>query len=144
MSEPVFEIFRDRLGKFRFRLKASDGSIVAVSEGYESKEGLSHAIETIRNIAPKAKTRETTLQELARDVKEIKETQFRQEEHSNISFYFGALLGGLIGVIGNFFVSYLVMTPPNIAGLIISGILLIVTVIVLLYQVRKQRRAFGG
>lgn len=138
MAEPVFEIFIDRLGKFRYRLKASDGSIVAISEGYESKEGLVNAIETIRNIAPKAKTTETTLQEVARDVKEIKETQFRQEKHSNISFYFGVLLGGLIGVIGNFFVSYLVMTPQNIAGLIISGILLIIMFIVLLYQVRKH------
>jgi len=138
MSEPVFEIYKDLAGRFRFRLKASDGSIVAVGESYESKEELRHAIETIRNIAPKAKTIETALQDVTRDVKEIKETQFRQEKHSKLSFYFGVLLGGLIGVLGNFFVSYLVMTPQNIAGLTISGILLTIVFIILLYKVRKH------
>ena len=32
-----FEIYQDRAGKYRFRLKASNGQIVASGEAYESK-----------------------------------------------------------------------------------------------------------
>ncbi|MEE9265033.1 MAG: DUF1508 domain-containing protein, partial [Vicinamibacteria bacterium] len=32
-----FEIFKDRRGEFRFRLRASNGEIVLASEGYRSK-----------------------------------------------------------------------------------------------------------
>ena len=34
-----FEIFKDRRGEFRFRLRASNGEIVLASEGYRSKAG---------------------------------------------------------------------------------------------------------
>jgi uncharacterized protein YegP (UPF0339 family) len=33
-----FEIFKDAVGKFRFRLRAKNGEIIAESQGYESKE----------------------------------------------------------------------------------------------------------
>ena len=32
-----FEVYKDRAGKFRFRLKASNGQVVATGEAYESK-----------------------------------------------------------------------------------------------------------
>jgi hypothetical protein len=32
-----FELFKNAAGKFRFRLKARNGEIIAVSEAYESK-----------------------------------------------------------------------------------------------------------
>ena len=34
-----FEIYNDKAGKFRFRLKAANGEIVANGEAYESKDG---------------------------------------------------------------------------------------------------------
>lgn len=36
---PKFEIYQDTAGKFRFRLKAANGEVIAVGEAYESKDG---------------------------------------------------------------------------------------------------------
>ena len=36
-SQGVFEIYKDRKGEFRFRLKAANGEIILASEGYKSK-----------------------------------------------------------------------------------------------------------
>jgi uncharacterized protein YegP (UPF0339 family) len=32
-----FEVYSDKAGKFRFRLKASNGQVVATGEAYETK-----------------------------------------------------------------------------------------------------------
>ena len=48
MSEPVFEWYKDKSGKYRFRLKAANGEIIAVSEGYASKEGCVGGIESVK------------------------------------------------------------------------------------------------
>ena len=55
MPEPVFEWYKDKLGKFRFRLKAANGEVIAVSEGYTSKEGCVNGIESVKKNAPKVK-----------------------------------------------------------------------------------------
>jgi len=34
-----FEMYKDKAGKYRFRLKAGNGQIVLASESYESKSG---------------------------------------------------------------------------------------------------------
>jgi uncharacterized protein YegP (UPF0339 family) len=58
MSVPVFEWYKDKAGKYRFRLKAENGEIIAVSEGYESKEGCVGGIESVKKNAAKAKIME--------------------------------------------------------------------------------------
>jgi uncharacterized protein len=55
MPEPVFEWYVDKKGKYRFRLKAGNGEIIAVSEGYNSKEGCVGGIESVKKNAPLAK-----------------------------------------------------------------------------------------
>lgn len=55
MSEPVFEWYKGKAGKFRFRLKAANGEVIAVSEGYTSKEGCVNGIESVKKNAPIAK-----------------------------------------------------------------------------------------
>jgi len=55
MPEPVFEWYKDKNGKFRFRLKAANGEIIAVSEGYNSKDGCVNGIESVKKNAPIAK-----------------------------------------------------------------------------------------
>ena len=55
MPEPVFEWYKDAKGKFRFRLKAANGEIIAVSEAYASKEGCVGGIESVKKNAPIAK-----------------------------------------------------------------------------------------
>jgi uncharacterized protein YegP (UPF0339 family) len=52
LTNPKFEIFMDKGDKYRFRLKAMNGEIVAASQGYMSKESCKKGIESIsRNAA---------------------------------------------------------------------------------------------
>lgn len=44
-----YEIFKDKAGKFRFRLVASNGETIAASEeGFESKRACENTIELVR------------------------------------------------------------------------------------------------
>ena len=52
MAEPKFEWFKDKSGKFRFRLKAPNGEIIATGEAYNSKEACANGIESIKKNAP--------------------------------------------------------------------------------------------
>ena len=55
MPEPIFEWYKNKSGEFRFRLKAPNGEIIAVSEGYNSKDGCLTGIESVKKNAPIAK-----------------------------------------------------------------------------------------
>jgi uncharacterized protein len=55
MPEPMFEWYKDKKGKFRFRLKAANGEIIATSEAYSSKDGCVSGIESVKKNAPLAK-----------------------------------------------------------------------------------------
>jgi len=55
VPEPVFEWYKDKAGKYRFRLKAANGETIAVSEGYASKEGCVGGIESVKKNAATAK-----------------------------------------------------------------------------------------
>jgi len=55
LAEPKFEWFKDKTGKFRFRLKAANGEIIATSEAYESKDACTNGIESVKKNAPIAK-----------------------------------------------------------------------------------------
>jgi uncharacterized protein YegP (UPF0339 family) len=46
-----FELTKDKAGKFRFRLKAGNGEIIAVSEAYESKSAAKNGIESVQKNA---------------------------------------------------------------------------------------------
>jgi uncharacterized protein YegP (UPF0339 family) len=58
---PKFEIYKDAAGKFRFRLKAPNGEIIASGEAYESKEACIRGIESVRENAPRATVDDTAL-----------------------------------------------------------------------------------
>ena len=47
-----FEIYNDKAGEFRFRLKASNGQNILASEGYSSKGGCSNGIDSVKTNAP--------------------------------------------------------------------------------------------
>ena len=47
-KHPKFEVYTDKAGEFRFRLKATNGEIIAVSEGYKSKASCLNGIESVR------------------------------------------------------------------------------------------------
>ena len=54
VKHPKIELFRDKSGQYRFRLKAGNAKVVATSEGYASKAGCEKGIESIRKNAPQA------------------------------------------------------------------------------------------
>ena len=51
---PKFEIYLDKAGQFRFRLKAKNGENILASEGYVAKAGCKNGIESVRKNAPDA------------------------------------------------------------------------------------------
>jgi uncharacterized protein YegP (UPF0339 family) len=46
-----FEIYKDKRGEFRFRLKASNGQNILASEGYNAKSGCTNGIESVQKNA---------------------------------------------------------------------------------------------
>ena len=53
-KHPKFEVYNDKAGEFRFRLKATNGQIIAVSEGYKALSGCMNGIESVKKNAPDA------------------------------------------------------------------------------------------
>ena len=51
---PKFELYVDKAKEFRFRLKAKNGQIIAVSEVYTTKKACENGIESVRKNAPEA------------------------------------------------------------------------------------------
>ncbi|MBQ8176532.1 MAG: YegP family protein [Oscillospiraceae bacterium] len=53
-KNPKFEIYKDKAGEYRFRLKASNGQIIAASEGYVKKDSCKNGIESVKKNAADA------------------------------------------------------------------------------------------
>ncbi len=49
-----FEWFKDKKDKYRFRLKAGNGQIIATSEAYETRDSCISGIESVKKNAPDA------------------------------------------------------------------------------------------
>ena len=49
-----FELYEDKSGGFRFRLKAGNGEVIAVSESYKTKDSAKNGIESVKKNAPGA------------------------------------------------------------------------------------------
>ena len=54
VKNPKFEIYADKAGEFRFRLKATNGQVIATSEGYKAKASCENGIESVKKNAPDA------------------------------------------------------------------------------------------
>ena len=59
MSEK-FEIFTDNANEYRFRLKAPNGEIIAVSEGYTTKQSAEKGIRAVKKYAAEAEVIDNT------------------------------------------------------------------------------------
>ena len=49
-----FEVYVDKAGEHRFRLKAGNGEVILTSEGYNKKGGCANGIESVRKNAANA------------------------------------------------------------------------------------------
>lgn len=54
VTHPKFEVYEDKGGEFRFRLKARNGEIIAASESYKAKSSCLNGIESVKKNAPDA------------------------------------------------------------------------------------------
>ncbi len=53
-KHPKFEVYTDKAGEYRFRLKATNGQIIATGEGYKAKAGCLNGIASVQKNAPDA------------------------------------------------------------------------------------------
>lgn len=58
VTNPKFEMYIDKAGEYRFRLKARNGEIIAASEGYKAKKSCLNGIESVVKNAPEATVEE--------------------------------------------------------------------------------------
>lgn len=58
VKHPKFEVYLDKAGEYRFRLKARNGEVIATSEGYKAKASCLNGIESVKKNAPDAPTEE--------------------------------------------------------------------------------------
>lgn len=47
-----FELYKDKAGEYRFRLKAGNGEIILTGEGYKQKASAENGIASVRDNAP--------------------------------------------------------------------------------------------
>lgn len=50
-KHPKFEVYTDKAGEYRFRLKEGNGQIIAVSEGYKTMAGCLNGVESVKENA---------------------------------------------------------------------------------------------
>ena len=55
-KNPKFEIYKDKAEEFRFRLKATNGQVIAVSEGYTTHANCVNGVESVKKNAVDAET----------------------------------------------------------------------------------------
>ena len=55
VKNPKFEVYQDKAGEFRFRLKATNGQVIAIGEGYKAKNSCLNGVESVKKNAVDAK-----------------------------------------------------------------------------------------
>ena len=58
VTNPKFELYQDKTGEYRFRLKARNGEVIAVSEGYSARTSCLNGVDSVRKNAPGAEIAE--------------------------------------------------------------------------------------
>ena len=53
-KHPKFEMYVDKAGEYRFRLKATNGQVIATGEGYKALAGCLNGIESVKKNAADA------------------------------------------------------------------------------------------
>ena len=54
LTHPKYEVYQDKAGEYRFRLKAKNGQNIGKSEGYKTKASCLNGIESVGKNAPEA------------------------------------------------------------------------------------------
>ena len=54
LTHPKYELYQDKAGEYRFRLKARNGENIGRSEGYKAKASALNGIDSVKKNAPEA------------------------------------------------------------------------------------------
>ena len=54
LTHPKYEVYQDKAGEYRFRLKAKNGQNIGKSEGFKTKASCLNGIESVGKNAPEA------------------------------------------------------------------------------------------
>ena len=54
LTHPKYEVYQDKAGEYRFRLKAKNGQNIGKSEGYKTKASCLNGIESVGKNGPEA------------------------------------------------------------------------------------------
>ena len=54
LSHPKFELYLDKAGEYRFRLKAKNGQIIGASEGYKTWDNCMNGINSVKENGPES------------------------------------------------------------------------------------------
>ena len=54
VKHPKFEVYLDKAGEYRFRLKARNGESILASDGYKEKKSCLNGVESVKKNAPEA------------------------------------------------------------------------------------------
>jgi len=57
-GNPKFELYRDKSGEYRFRLKARNGRVIGISEGYTARAGAADGVKSVIKNAAAAEIEE--------------------------------------------------------------------------------------
>ena len=60
-KHPKYEVYTDKAGEFRFRLKATNGQVIAVSEGYTALAGCENGVASVQKNAADAEIVDETV-----------------------------------------------------------------------------------
>jgi uncharacterized protein YegP (UPF0339 family) len=96
MEKPTFEIHKDALGKFRFRIRAPNNRIVAFGEGCKTKDGCMNGIKDVKETVKEYKDAEILDFTLGETTLILDESKFSVKEGSTVAFS-GRLFGNADG-----------------------------------------------
>ena len=54
VKHPKYQVYQDKAGEYRFRLKARNGEIIAASESYKTKASCLNGIDSVKRNAPES------------------------------------------------------------------------------------------
>ncbi len=57
-----FQVYKDKAGEYRWRLRADNYEIIATGEGYVNKSDCLHCIDLVKAVNPNTRVEDQTLQ----------------------------------------------------------------------------------
>jgi len=132
MSESKFEVFKDKAGEFRFRLKAANGEIILASQAYTQKHNCLKGIESIKEHSGDAEVLDLTKKEpeeieMGKPTVKASEPTEQENGESALSKQPNPVItiaAGIVGAVIGYFIAVSVSDQIGIVLAVIVGAIL--------------------